>query len=327
MVAVGFIIAAFLALPRGLAPLRRSQTPVGAITKHVNSAAGPEAPESRAPAQGQPSVTPAQWTAKFHSSQDYRDFVVDALPRAMSGDGRAAWYIGQAVVSCVLVTREYHRGVDPQAQIRQQLDNMVKAPQWIRDLGAERTNRCASLAKNDPFGGLPQREGGYSSAYWYELALADKDPLAEEHAAAEAVATITVTKDLSEDAKALQLRIVNTNVRESVESADPDALFYAGTLLSDPRYSNDPLNGIAVAPAACDLGHDCSADNPENPFYNCKLSGECPSSADYAYFLQKSLGPDRYSQIYAHAQEIEQSVRSGEWDAVLKNLIVDKTPQ
>jgi hypothetical protein len=156
--------------------------------------------------------------------------------------------------------------------------------------------------------------------------LADKDPLAEEQAAADAIATIAVTKGISEEVKAEQLRVVDTNVRASVQSGDPDALYYAGMLLSDPRYSSNSLNGIAVALAACDLGHDCSADNPENPFYNCRLSGECPPGADYAYFLQKSLGPERYSQIYAHAQEIEQSVRSSDWDAVLKNLVVDRTP-
>jgi hypothetical protein len=225
-----------------------------------------------------------------------------------------------------LVVRDYRRSGDAQELIRRQLERNVNAPQWVRDLAVEKTNRCLGLAQSDPTEGLPHRDGGYSFAYWNKLALADKDPLAEAQAAAEAIATIAVTNGISAEAKAEQLRVVDTNVRALVQSGDPDALYYAGMLLSDPRFSSNSLNGIAVALAACDLGHDCSADNPENPSYNCKLSGECPSGADYAYFLQQSLGPGKYSQIYARAQEIVQSVRSGEWDVVLKNLVVDKSP-
>jgi hypothetical protein len=131
-------------------------------------------------------------------------------------------------------------------------------------------------------------------------------------------------RDMSADAKAEKLRAIDTNVRAAVESGDADALFGAGELLADGRYSSNPLNALAVSLAACDLGHDCSADNPENAFANCKFSGACPPDANFAYFLQQSLGAENYAKVYARAQEVKQLIEAGDWDAVLANLKVDK---
>ena len=107
-------------------------------------------------------------------------------------------------------------------------------------------------------------------------------------------------------------------------SGDPDALYLAGMLLADPRYSSDALNGIAVALAACELGRDCSADNPENSFHNCGVSGACPADADFVYYLQQSLGPSAYAQVYARAQQVKQSVQAGDWDAVMAVLKINE---
>jgi hypothetical protein len=111
-----------------------------------------------------------------------------------------------------------------------------------------------------------------------------------------------------------------------VQSGDSDALFEAGLLLADSRYSSDPLAGVAVALAACDLGRDCSSKNPDNSFANCRLSGACPADADFAYFMQQSLGPDSYAQAYARAQEIKDAVRNGDWDVVMSNLQISISP-
>ena len=144
--------------------------------------------------------------------------------------------------------------------------------------------------------------GGYRSSYWHDQALA--------HGAA----------------KADKLKIAETNLRAVVESGNPDALFGVGMLPTDGRYLSNPLNGIAVALAACNLGRDCSANNPENAFSNCKVSGACPANTDYAYLMQQSLGPDKDAQVYARAQQVQQSIESGDWDAVLANLKIDRHP-
>jgi hypothetical protein len=58
---------------------------------------------------------------------------------------------------------------------------------------------------------------------------------------------------------------------------------------------------VHSALATYDFGRDCSADNSENSFYNCKLSGPCPANTDYAYFVEQSLGPDTYAKVYAES--------------------------
>ena len=58
---------------------------------------------------------------------------------------------------------------------------------------------------------------------------------------------------MSDAEKTRQLQTVDGNLRAAVRSGDADALYYAGSLLADGRYSSDPLNGMAVALAACDL--------------------------------------------------------------------------
>jgi len=265
-------------------------------------------------------LSPSDWTIKFRASKDYLSFVKEALPAAEAGDARANWYIGEVLSACALVMKTYHGVADPDAQLNQELASMPNAPQWTRDLLEQKTRRCLGLANDDPLAALPQRNGGYRSAYWQQQALDLGDPLAQVRAASDAIAKVLVTPRMSAAEKSDQLKSADTQLRAAVESGDPDALYYAGTLMSDGRYFDDPLNGIALALASCDLGRDCSAANPENSFANCKVSGACPANADYAYFLQQSLGADKYAQVYARAQQIEQAARSGDWNTVSSSL-------
>jgi hypothetical protein len=329
--AAAVALIAFLALQGKGGSSSRSAAVTTTTVAAVEDHAGPllTAPK-RDQAAGKIATTrkaAAAWTSKFRASDDYLQFVIDALPAARSGDGRAALYIGEALKSCALVMKTYRGSTDPDAQLNQELANMPKAPQWTRDLLAQKTRRCLGLAHEDPFKGLPPRDGGYmSSSYWRDQAVAAGDPVAQEQTAQDEVVAIASTPSLTEGEKTETLKTAQGNVQTAIESRDPDALYDAGILLSDQRYSSNPSNGIALALASCELGRDCSADNPENSFFNCKLSGACPANADFAYLMQQSLGPDAYAQIYAHAQEIKQMIEAGEWDALLPTLKLDKHP-
>ena len=79
-----------------------------------------------------------------------------------------------------------------------------------------------------------------------------------------------------------------------------------------------------MALAACDLGRDCTAANPDMVFHDCAASGRCPPGTDLAYTLQQSMGQDQYAQLYARAQQVEFSARAGDWQAVLAYLTIDK---
>jgi hypothetical protein len=325
-VLVALVLAAyFVSRGRNAPSLLQANSNNGpAISRGSSAPINHPFPEDRDHHGAQIQTSTTNWVTKFRSADDYLKFVREALPAARSGDGRAAWYIGQALSSCAYVIKTYQGVRDPEAQLNQQLTGMTKAPQWTKDQLEQKTKRCLGLAQEDPFASLPHRDGGYASSYWNEQALADAEPLAQDAAAAAAMATLSVMRDMSADAKAEKLRAIDTNVRAAVESGDADALFGAGELLADGRYSSNPLNALAVSLAACDLGHDCSADNPENAFANCKFSGACPPDANFAYFLQQSLGAENYAKVYARAQEVKQLIEAGDWDAVLANLKVDK---
>ena len=264
------------------------------------------------------------WEAKFDSADDYLRFVKEAMPAAQAGDGRAAVYVAAALSSCLTVIQDYHGSPDPEAQLQQQLTELGRVtpkrkkplPQWILDQKEQETRRCLGLARE----GAP---GGYDSDYWQAKAFAAGDPLAQEEAAAAAAGAISVDPQMPADAKAAKLKVMQDNLRAVVESGDPDALFYAGMLMANLRFTDDTLRGIAVALASCELGADCV--NPWGP-NNCMMSGACPPGAHFAYFMQKSLGQEAYAQMYARAQQVVQAQRAGDTQAVLAYLTIDKHP-
>jgi hypothetical protein len=262
----------------------------------------------------------ADWVRKFRASDDYLQFVKGALPAALKGDGRASWYIAEALRACARVSRSYHGSADPEAQLQQELATRTAGPQWVRDLVTLRTRRCLGLAREDPFAAMPAREGGYTDSYWYDQALADGEPLAEEYEVAKAIAYAVTGGELSDAQKTEKLASAESNLRLVVESGDPDALYRAGEFLMTFGYLSDPLNGPALALAACDLGSDCSANNPESYLFYCRLSAACPADYGYADLLQQNLGAEEFGQIYARAQEIKQALEAGDSDAVMKFL-------
>ena len=312
-----------VAVAAGFALMSRVETPLiakksgPAIPRQLAVPGQPQAIQSARAAPNHETPT-VDWTAKFHGSDDYLTFVKGAIPAAKDGDGRAAWYIGRALQSCLITMREYHGSADPEAQLQQELTRM-HSEQWARDQREQKIRRCLGLARE----GAPD---GESSAYWYAQALADGDPLAQEDTAAQALADISVDQQMSDATKAAKLKIAQDNLKAVIESGDVEALYRAGNLLANPRTTDDTTLGFALALAACNLGRDCSADNPDNLFYGCKYSGTCPPNADYAYFLQQSLGQDGYAQLYARAQQIEQSIHAGDWQSVLADLRLDKHP-
>jgi hypothetical protein len=103
-----------------------------------------------------------------------------------------------------------------------------------------------------------------------------------------------------------------------VESGDVDALFAAGMIALS---WGGPGNGAAVVLATCELGRDCSADNPDNGLLAaCVISGNCPVGTDIRLWLQSSMDAAQYSEVDARAQVIKQAFQSGDWDTVMESL-------
>jgi hypothetical protein len=306
------LILAVLALPTlktphaTRAPAERISAPQATQAAPATSTEHPAKPAEVAPAM--------QWGTKFYASTDYLQFVKDALPAAQAGDGRAAWHIGDALHLCGYIMRTYKDSADPEAQLTQELVS-YKGKQWERDVKERKIRRCLGLARENPAGDHP-------ASYWFAQALAAGDMLARADAAGRTLSELTLSP-LPDDVKAAKIKSVEDNLRAVVESGDPDALFRVGMFMIQPTLSTDTLRGAAVALASCDLGHDCSKTGPDGT-NNCEVSTACPANADFAYFLQQSLGSDKYAQVYAHAQEVEQAARARDWNTVMAYLQIDK---
>lgn len=284
------------------------------------------APVKTAGARVAAAAPAASWKERYESADDDLSAVKAALPAAQAGDGRAAYSIAQTLHSCADVISRYHDSADPEAQLREEIVELQRGtpgvrkhplPQWVLDDREHNTRRCLRLAKE----GVP---GGHDGDYWYAKALVAGDPLALEDEARDAAANIVADPLMSADVKAAKLKVIQDNLRAVVESGDPDALFQAGQMLSgSPHLTTDTLQGIAVQLAACDLGANCPKTDSQS---GCVMMGTCPVGADFAYYMQQSLGQEGYAQVYARAQQVVQLERAGDYQGVLAYLTIDKHP-
>lgn len=243
-----------------------------------------------------------RWAEEFYASGNYYDFVSRAARAALGGDGRAAFFVGEALTECAYIIRFVKENPDAEAEYNRRFVNLALAPQWVRDHNAEKFKRCSGLERDSVFSGLPPRDGGYSSPkYWHDLALSDGD--------ADAIAQ-RASQELAADAKresrdGNSLVQLDADLFSVLQSGDPEALFRIGLALSSGRFGGDPVKGAAIALAACDLGYDCSANNPENSFSACEATAACPGNADFSYYVQQGMGEGSYAKAYALAQEFE----------------------
>ena len=243
------------------------------------------------------------WGSQFIRATDYLQFIKNAEGAARRGDGRAAYYISKALLVCSPYVVQYRSAADPQAAFQASQMSHPNQPQWAQQVMAQNFSRCEGLIQHDPFASLPPHSGGYTLQYWFNQAVADGDRVAEMDQAS------SVLGELYDSPSSATTETVKSQLQSAVtgavESGDAHAMFLAGMMLSNAKYSPQPLEGVAIALAACDLGYDCSASNPENPFSMCARSGACPADGDFAYYMQQSLGAEQYAQAYSEAQSLE----------------------
>ncbi|MGH8142491.1 MAG: hypothetical protein ACREU2_08250 [Steroidobacteraceae bacterium] len=248
------------------------------------------------------------------NAKDLYAFVSDALPAAMQGDARAAWAISQALARCSAINLMFHGSTDPSTLLaaEERAHMSPNDPQWIRDLLEAKAKMCQKLATTDPFAGLSQQAGGYPISYWRNLALSDGDGIAVVGAAGTTLSVGIKWGNTLTPAETATLQTIQTQLRAAVQAGDPEVLFYAGMLLINGEYAVNPVDGAALALAACGMGYDCSGSNPLLPWHNCQYSGACPANADFSYFLQTTGMASEYGQAYQEAQQIEQGLQQGD---------------
>lgn len=248
-------------------------------------------------------MTADHWYDRLKSAPDRYAFVLQAAKVAHDGDGRAALYVGNAVMDCLVYITLAARGVDIGADHQRELEQIPQNgnPDWIAELKSRQYERCKRLATADAFVGLPPRKGGYADPrYWWNLAKDLKDPGAMGRDTIEKLANASfgVGPPISaEDGQAA--------IDQAVLSGDPMAMFSIGFGLSDGHLSNNTDRGMAIALAACDLGYDCSWDNPAMQAEACKYNDSCSGATDYPSRLRTTLSPERFAKVYAESRELE----------------------
>jgi hypothetical protein len=90
------------------------------------------------------------------------------------------------------------------------------------------------------------------------------------------------------------------------------------------EHANDPIDGLAVTIAACDLGYDCSAGN-EAIFGACIASDNCTAGLTYADVVTQGIGADAYAKAYARAQRLEDAVARGDNSALQQFVQLGRT--
>jgi hypothetical protein len=203
---------------------------------------------------------------------------------------------------------------DPEADFNAYWAEMTKAPQWILDKARQDFQACVGFIKGDAFAALPNRTGGYNSIrFWTEQASASDDPIAQSMQAGTDVSKTIFERSSSANDKSLEAAQLMVN--NAVASRDPAALFKVGQLLSDGHANSDPLQGIAVSIAACDMGYNCTANNAEI-FGDCVAQGECSPGMNYSDLAKKAVGEEGYLKAYGRAQQIEDAITRGDTNAI-----------
>jgi len=258
------------------------------------------------------------WMKEYSATKNYFDFVAAAAEAAFNGDSKAALYISKALYICSPIQKEYANSSDPQSDFDTHWAARSHAPQWVVDKARKDFQSCVGFIKGDAFASLPERPGGYDSiGYWIEKSA--KDPVAQALQAGSAIAATNYEK--SSDVNAKSLESAQKSINSAIASRDPAALFQVGQLLSDGHASSDPLQGFALSIAACNLGYDCTASNPEL-FRGCAAQGQCPPGITYADVIRTAVGNEGYAQAYARAQQIQDAIARDDSIALQKFVLL-----
>jgi hypothetical protein len=267
------------------------------------------------------------WGSTFRESNDYLEFVSLAARAALDGNGRAAHFVDVALTKCAQMMNLAKTSEDPVREYLSQYTQTFRyAPQLLLDQAAVEARKCVRLGSANAFDDLPHREGGYPSEFWRELALAEKDPVAEAMQAQADLSRLPQLKSTND--RQLALDRLQHYVYDAVSSKDPEAIFEIGIALTNGAAINhDTLKSLAMSLAACDMGYDCSANNPHNYRLNCRPVGMCPEGTGYSEYLRTVYGETRYAEIYMQAQVFRDLLARGESEELDQFISIDSLRQ
>lgn len=245
----------------------------------------------------------------FATSTDLFAFAKEAAGPAFRGDGTAALYLARALKICQLQVVLYGHTADPQSAFENSLSQVPYEPE--SEIAKLRQNfaRCKSFFSGDAFASLPPKKGGYLSfPYWENAAIKDGNPVAQVIQVATELPAIGNSPNRQVTMKA------QASLSSAVATGDPEAVFRTGLILMNGHGGNS-IDAYALTLAGCDLGYDCSADNPLI-FGDCAMLGTCATGSEFQDLVSKQLGQAGYAKAYGVAQQIEAAISQGDTNAI-----------
>ena len=294
----------------------RSETEGAAATSEAHGA-GAAAIESMdvVAAVAVPLPERRDWLRSFNESTDNFELAQELVVAGIAGDARAQLVLGRVLLECEIFKRSMARHTQGTLAERVEAD-LATRPNVLersrRNL-LRQVPRCERLLAEDPFVGreLPDEARGYR--YWANRALESGDPLAVMDRALRSIAGREATSAAAKD-PAFRADLLS-DVRHVAFSGDAAALFSVGGVLSHPSVVTDPTSGYAWQVAACEMGYDCSKQNPAVGF-GCTEDGTCDAGETLLDVMQRDLGPAKFAAIYASARDIEYRITTNDWDGL-----------
>jgi hypothetical protein len=267
---------------------------------------------------GDVSAAAENWTHQYHESVDHFSLAQRLASAATRRDARAEYTLSELLLECEGHKRSLssHPGGTLTERVESYLaSESVYSTENSRQQFRREVSRCERLFSENPFEASDLPEEATDFRYWASRALESGDPLATMNRAIRSV----VSRGSGPEAdRAFHDSLLN-DIRTAVSSGDPAALFAVGGVLSYPSVSDNPESGFAWYIAACESGHDCSNSNPDLG-RGCIQAGTCEAGQTFLDVLQRDLGPAKYAEIYAKAQDIQYRIRSGDWDGLQQYL-------
>lgn len=255
------------------------------------------------------------WREDYVRADDLFAFSMRATKAAMAGDSRAQYYLSQALRTCHIETGPIKlSGLGVEEYLQQLFAELPYSPPNQIINARQRIARCERFLSAESLSRESIPPNPEDHEYWLDQAIAAGDSMALMERSNIAAA------DLSDvDAEAAQLVKAQalSAVRVAIASKAPEAIAAVGELFWSADVARDhSYQGPAWILAACELGYDCTAANPDFMLLNCDYQVACPTLQDV---LMRDFGAD-YGRIYAASQDIAYKLRVGDWDGLQQYL-------
>ncbi len=264
------------------------------------------------------------WDVQYQKTKDASEFVRKAALVALKGDGRAAFYVAEAVAVCGGVARELVGTTVDEIMNKREAQLMplfATESAALREtiLMRERQNYkyCEKYARGNPFDELPATSNNYRSAkYWRDLAYKEGDVVAIANHTIEAAHSPAISMNPWSQASKDALNAAQEDISHAVADGDPAAIFELNWVFMPPELQSVPNQNSILMLAACELGYDCTPDNPRLAgIFDCTAYGICPPGYTINDFVKNYLAADpknSYANVYAAANTLADAIRRGD---------------